>query len=113
MNLKMTIACGMLLGLLSAVSFAQHGRLATGGTVPGARLPSATSGLAPINSRSVGTFPGQTRPSPSAEKVGVTPNAATNPATRTVGPNTPTVPDHMTVPDTVDLGNRTRIGPNQ
>ena len=92
MQLKKVLACGMLLGLLSGVSFAQHMRLRTGGTMPGARLPNTVHGT-------LGT--------PSAGSVSdahqVRPNATTTDNAKTVKPNTSITPDRPPMPDTPNL----------
>jgi hypothetical protein len=124
MNWKTIVACGMLLGLLSSVSFAQHQRLATGGTSPGARLPNATNGGGTFN-RGITTGQGSIT---STGRTGgiVQPNATSTPTSKTVSPNTSTidptagdvrpnagtVPNRVTVPDSTGLGNRTNVGPN-
>ena|SRR5271165_958343 len=124
MNWKTIVACGMLLGLLSTVSFAQRQRLNSGGTLPGARLPNAVHSGGTFNS---GVGVGQGSTTSNGHKGGtVQPNATSTPTTRTVSPNTSTidpntntirpnagtVPDRVTVPDSTGLGNRTNVGPN-
>jgi hypothetical protein len=115
----------MLLGLFTTVSFAQHQRIAGGGTMPGAHLPNTVSNTGPVNS---GTSLGKgsatsTRPSatttPTAKTVSpnagtVSPNTSTvSPNANTVKPDASTVPNHVTVPDASGLGNRTTaVGPN-
>lgn len=105
MNLSKLIACGMLLGLLSGVSFAQRGRLANGGTVPGARLPSAwTLGHGTTHTPTSGTTV------PNAPKI--QPNTTTSPTAKTVGPNANTVPNNATpLPNSRDGVNGRGAGP--
>ena len=105
MNLWKLIACFMLLGLLSSMSFAQRARLATGGTTPGARLPNAST---------LGRGTTHTPiPAPSAPQK-TQPNAATSPAARTVGPNANTTPNRVTPPpNSREWGNQRGLGPTQ
>jgi hypothetical protein len=118
MNWKTIVACGMLLGLLSTVSVAQRQRLATGGTMPGARLPNATNGGGVSNS-GINGVQGSTT-SNSRNGGIVQPNATNAPTTKTVSPNASTgnpnagkVPDRVTTPDATGLGNRTNnVDPN-
>ncbi len=117
MNWKTVVACGMLLGLLSTVGFAQRQRLATGGTMPGARLPNATNGTGVSNS---GIKAGQGSSTSSSRTGGVVqPNATSTPTAKTVSPNASNgnpnagkAPDRAAVPDASSQGNRTSVGPN-
>ncbi len=122
--MKRILICGMMLGLLTGVGFAQRGR-AVGGVGPAARMP----GNAPV----VGTTPnavttthGSTTPnavSGSTHAKTVTPNA-TNGAqaaavtpnsgnATTVSPNVNTVPDRALNPDAQGISDHSRINPNQ
>ena len=117
MTWKSLMACGMLLGLLSTVGFAQRQRLNTGGTMPGARLPNAVHGGGTSNS---GITAGQGSSTSNGRTGGVVqPNATSTPTAKTVSPNASTgnpnagrVPDRVTVPDATGRGNRTSVGPN-
>ncbi len=109
MNVKRLIVCGMLLGLLTAVSFAQRGRLATGGTVPGARLPNAVH-TGQAGSVQIPSHTGNRTIGPNTQKIGtVQPNATPGRNTPTTAPNADT---RVITPDAHDIGNRT-IPPNQ
>lgn len=105
MNLSKLIACVMLLGLLSGVSFAQRGRLNNGGTVPGARLPNAwTPSSGTSHTPTLGTT------GPNTQKV--QPNTTTSPAAKTVSPNANTNPTHASpLPNSRDWGNARGVGP--
>ena len=101
--MKRLIVCGMLLGLLTTVSFAQRGR-AIGGATAGARIPNvgAISPHAGINPNSVGLPHGGVLPNATTSKTPktITPNATINPKAGTVRPNSETVrPDRVTLPD--------------
>src|SRR5271155_2241214 len=103
--MKKILVCGMLLGLLTSVSYAQRGH-AVGGVGPGARIPN------------VGPVSPNARTSPNAIGVGhdgvmpnavttqknpkpLTPNATTDPTAKTVGSTAKTVGPNSetTVPD--------------
>jgi len=119
MNLNKIFACGMLLGLLTAVSFAQHQRIAGGGTMPGAHLPNTihsggvlgapdatTLGKGSVTSggQTSGVFTPNATTTPSAKTVSpnanLDPNASTiSPHARTVDPNANTTPERVTIPD--------------
>jgi len=107
MNLWKLIACLTLLGLLSGMSFAQRGRLSTGGTAPGARSPSAwTLGRGTSHT----PIPATTASSASKTQ----PSATTSPAAKTVSPNTHSAPATMTpLPNSRDWGNGRGVGPVQ
>jgi hypothetical protein len=109
--MKKVLVCGMLLGLLTSVSFAQRGR-AIGGVGTSARIPNVgpVSSTARINPNSInkghdGVLPNATTPGKNPKPL--TPNATTDPTARTVdptaktvGPNTvTTVPDRVITPD--------------
>jgi len=99
--MKKILICGMLLGLLTSVSFAQRGRLGNGGAVAGARLPNTwTMG------RGVSNNPSQIGISPNAQRSGVQPNVTTGPAT-TVAPKAKTT----VAPDARTNGSET-VAPN-
>ena len=100
--MKKILVCGMLLGLLTSVSFAQRGRLSSGGTIPGARLPNATSTHVGVNQNSLGLPHGGVLPRATAGKTSKTtsPNATNNPRATTVRPNSETIqPDNVKLPD--------------
>jgi hypothetical protein len=123
MKLRMVIACGMLLGLLSGVSYAQRMHLGPGaahGTVPGARMPIAVPadhmGTASADVKSTPTTKSTTSKPNSVTSTGASaetrPSAETDPAATSVRPSTGTVPNRTTVPtNTVD--GRANVGPNQ
>src|SRR5215469_9017148 len=105
--MKKLLICGMLLGLLTSLSYAQRGRAVGGhgvGTV-GARMPNAdpVSPHAGMNPSAIGIAHGGVLPN--ARTAGETPrtiapNATINPKARTVGPNSVTTP-----PNKVNLPN--------
>jgi len=124
--MKKVLVCGMLLGLLTSVSYAQRGH-AVGGVGPSARIPSVGpvspnarinpsaigighAGVLP-NATTTGKNPTHVGPNatfdPNARTVGPTANTA-EPSARTVGPNTVT-----TVPDRVITPNATGPGPDR
>jgi len=109
--MKKVLVCGMLLGLLTSVSFAQRGR-AIGGVGTSARIPNVgpVSPNASINPNSIstghdGVLPNATTPGKNPNRAG--PNATfdptaqtVGPTAKTVGPNTvTTVPDRVITPD--------------
>jgi len=117
--MKKVLVCGMLLGLLTSVSYAQRGR-AAGGVGTTVRMPnvmpvSPTAGINPnsINKGHDGVLPNATtgkNPKP------LTPNAATDPTAKTVGPDAKTVGPNTvtTVPDRVIMPNaNTAPGPDR
>jgi hypothetical protein len=109
--MKKILVCGILLGLLTTVSFAQRRALSTGGTIPGARLPNATSTHIGMNPNSLGLPHGGVLPSATAGKASktTTPNSTNNPRATTVKPNSETIqPDNVKLPDA-----RTGPGPDQ
>jgi len=108
--MKRILVCGMLLGLLTAVSWAQRGRtMGGGGVTPGARMPSAGVGSPNVgmNPHAVGMPHGAlpsaaTSPNATTSKTPdtVKPNATFNPKANTVGSHTESgAPDHVTLPD--------------
>ncbi|HUI84881.1 MAG TPA: hypothetical protein VL240_11690 [Candidatus Binatia bacterium] len=106
MKLNKVLACGLLLGLLTSVSLAQHGRLAGGGTLPGARLPNAVN-------RPIGhTGSDLGRLAPNASKTGVQPDAVGTRVSKKTKANANRVPDRVLIPDAHGIGNRTALGPN-
>lgn len=131
MKLKMVIACGMLLGLLCGVSYAQRGRFSAGAhsAVPGARLPAANPGdslgnigtthlpsatkgpIAPNAHTTTATNPSSVKSTaPAAE---TRPSAESDPAATTVKPNAGTVPDRVTGPNGNAVDGRANVGPTQ
>jgi hypothetical protein len=123
MKLKMVIACGMLLGLLSGVSFAQREHLGTGRTMPGARLPDSHP-MGHIGDSS--SKPPDTRVAPDAHKTASkSPNAKTPDHATDGKPDASKAPDHASdvapdasktpdrVPDNTTTRGRTDVGPTQ
>ena len=109
--MKKVLVCGMLLGLLTSVSFAQRGR-AVGGVGQGARTPnvgpvSPNARMSPnaIGVEHDGVLPNATttgkNPKPLTPNATTDPTAKTvDPAAKTVGPNSETtVPDRVITPD--------------
>jgi hypothetical protein len=101
--MKKLLICGMLLGLLTTVSYAQRGRAVGGIGTTGARLPNAGTvsphvGITPnaVGMPHGGVLPNATTTTSKTTRT-VTPNATSNPAARTVGPNTVTTPPPTTV----------------
>jgi hypothetical protein len=125
MKLRMVIACGMLLGLLSSVSYAQRMHLGPGaahGTVPGARMPIA------VPADHIGTADANVKSTPNAKPTATTkpnsvtstgasaqtrPSAKTDPTASTVRPSAGVVPDRVTGPDGNAVDGRTTVGPAQ
>ena len=98
MNWKNVLAYASLLAMLTGVSVAQRGRLATGGTNPGARLPNAVHGGQTVQTG----IPGQTRVGPTAQ------TTTTAQAPKKTTPSAQHVPNTMTtLPSTHEWGNRT------
>jgi len=108
--MKQLLVCGMLLGLLTSVSFAQRGH-AIGGVGTSARIPN----VGPVSPNAITSPNAISMPHagvlPNANTTGknptrVAPNATTDPtaqtvgpAAKTVGPTTVTVPDRIIPPD--------------
>ncbi|MGA2370032.1 MAG: hypothetical protein ACLPPV_17675 [Candidatus Korobacteraceae bacterium] len=124
--MKKVLVCGMLLGLLTSVSYAQRGH-AIGGVGTSARIPdvgpvSPNARTSP-NALSVGhdgVMPNATTTGKNPTHVG--PNATFDPTARTVGPNTKTAdpsartvgPNTVTtVPDRVITPDATGPGPDR
>jgi hypothetical protein len=107
MNVNKVISCAILLGLLSTAAFAQRGRLAGGGTMPSARQPNAVHNTQGVPTGNQGV-PVNTAPR-TQKTAGATPNAV-GPRTE---PNARPMPNHAGTPDAHDMGNATRVGPNQ
>lgn len=118
--MKKVLICGMMLGLLTSVSYAQRGH-AIGGVGPGARTPNVgpVSPNARVSPNAIGV--GHDGVMPNAVTMGknpkpLTPNGTTDPTAKTVdptaktvGPNTiTTVPDRVITPDA-----HTGPGPDQ
>ncbi|MGA2688930.1 MAG: hypothetical protein ABSE85_12755 [Candidatus Korobacteraceae bacterium] len=104
--MKKVLVCGMLLGLLTSVSFAQRGR-AIGGVGTSARIPNVgpVSPTARINPNSINTGHDGVLPNATTGKnpKPLTPNATTDPTAKTVGPDAKTIGPNTvtTVPDRV------------
>ncbi|HSY10820.1 MAG TPA: hypothetical protein VK976_01395 [Verrucomicrobiae bacterium] len=137
--MKKILICGMMLGLLTTVSFAQRGRT-VGGVRPTATGPrmAPVAPMAPMASaapNAVSNSRGSVAPSsvnssthaktatpnaastPSTAKT-VTPNpnaASTSPTAKTVTPNANTVPDRTMLPDAQGVTDHapTTTSPNQ
>ena len=111
--MKKILICGMMLGLLTAVSWAQRGRtIGGGGITSGARIPNAgaISPHAGMNPSATtvphgGVFPSSTtKPNavsnPSKNPNTVKPNATFDPTASTVGSHAETsAPNRVTLPD--------------
>jgi hypothetical protein len=100
--MKKLLVCGMLLGLLTSLSFAQRGR-AYGGVGTSARIPNVgpVSPNARTSPNAIGTGHDGVAPNATTGKnpKHSAPNATADPTARTVGPNTGTVPDRVITPD--------------
>ncbi len=105
MNLNKILACGLMLGLLTAVSVAQRARLATGGTVPGARLPNAVH--QPITHGN-GDISRVTPNTVTTARPDATPSPTSNTKTKA---NTNRVSDRVITPDANDVSDRIAVGP--
>lgn len=103
--MKKLLICGMLLGLLTSVSYAQRGRSVGGGIgTSGARLPNVgpISPHAGVNPGSIGLPHGGVLPNATTSKTSktTTPNATVNPKAQTVGPHAnTTAPTRGTLPN--------------
>lgn len=105
--MKKVLVCGMLLGLLTSVSFAQRGRT-MGGFGPTARGPSPTATTPPMTAHSPdsvipGSVLSNTTHAPTATTVGKDPNARPNatfsPTAVPGQPNTARPTNGSTLPD--------------
>ncbi|HKD84072.1 MAG TPA: hypothetical protein VKB58_04945 [Terriglobales bacterium] len=109
--MKKLLICGMLLGLLTSVSYAQRGRSVGGIGTSGARVPNVgpISPHAGVNPDSIGmphggVLPNARTTSGKTSKT-TTPNATSDPKAQTVGPHANTTsPTRGTLPNA-------RIGP--
>lgn len=111
--MKKIVVCGMMLGLLTAVSWAQRGRapgMPTSTHIPNAGVMSPTPGINPsaIGMPHGGVFPSATT-KPNAETTTsknpstVRPNATMDPIAPTVGSHTETgAPGRVILPDAHD-----------
>ena len=133
--MKKIMICGMMLGLLTTVSFAQRGRT-VGGARPAATSPrmapaapmtpmatttpnAVSNGRSDVAPNSVNssthakTVTPDATSTPSTAKT-VTPSAAsTPPMTKTVTPNANTVPDRTMLPDAQGVNDHAATTPNQ
>ncbi|MGC2110892.1 MAG: hypothetical protein WA655_15330 [Candidatus Korobacteraceae bacterium] len=119
--MKKVLICGMLVGLLSTVSFAQRGRT-VGGIGPAARGASIGPNIGPM-SPSARVNPsaislGHDGVAPNARPVGavpstVSPNAGKSRSTTSVGPNSKTIPGQAMPPSSRTIGPDTGIGPDR
>lgn len=104
--MKKLLVCGMLLGLLTGVSYAQRGRTVGGVGPSAARFPNVgpVSPHAGVNPNSIGmahggVLPNATTTTSKTPKT-ITPNATFDPKAQTVGPHaTTTAPVHGTLPN--------------
>ena len=119
--MKKILLCGMMLGLMTTVGFAQRGR-SVGGVGPTATAPMApTAPRAPMARTTPSAVPnahGDIAPnsvSGSTHAKTVTPSAtSTSPTAKTVTPNAGTVPDRVQLPDAQGASDHARtVGPNQ
>lgn len=129
--MKRILICGVVLGLMTGVGFAQRGRAvggvgpAVGGVGPSARMP-ANAPVVRTTPNAVTNTHGSVRPnaiSGSANAKTVKPNAtsganatavAPNAGNATsVSPNADTVPDRAINPDAQGISDHTRLTPNQ
>ncbi len=102
--MKKLLVCGMLLGLLTSLSFAQRGR-AIGGVGTSARVPPSIGTISPnarVNPSSISIGHGGILPN--ATTMGktpktITPNATTNPRARTIKPDATAPRPDVTVPN--------------
>ncbi len=115
--MKKVLICGMLLGLLPSLAFAQRGR-AVGGMGPTAHMPSVGSmpsnvGIHPnaIGTGHDGIAPNSV-PAGSASKT-VSPNATTSKVPSSAGTNPKTVPDRVIPADTGTMSPVTGVGPER
>lgn len=130
--MKKTLICGMMLGLLTSVSFAQRAHTVR----PTATVPH-TVGMAPVapmaatTPNAVSSAPAKVAPDSvtgSTHAKTVTPNAtlpastantatpsaaSTSPTARTVNPNANTVPDRTMLPDAQGVSDHASNSPNQ
>ena len=121
--MKKLIICGMLLGFLSTLSFAQRGR-AAGGAGPAVGMSNA----APVAHTTPNAIPvphqgvSPNAVGPNGKATTVAPNAAATPnaspttspnAKSTTAPDARNVPNRVTMPDADGLGTQPRISPNQ
>lgn len=114
--MKKLLICGMLLGLLSSVSFAQRGR-SVAGVGPSANttgisgMPSHT----PFNPNAVGVNHGGVMPN--ARTVGSQPSTVPSSATRSnttaIPSSTRTAPSKVTGPDARTVNPDTGLGPDR
>ncbi len=115
--MKKVLICGMLLGLLPCVAFAQRGR-AVGGMGPAAHMPNV--GSMPSN---VGVHPnavgiGHNGVAPNSAPIGsnsktVAPNATTSKVPDNAATNPKTVPDRVIPADTGTMSPVTGVGPER
>lgn len=119
--MKKVLICGMLLGLLPSLAFAQRGRMA-GGIGPSSRttMPSTIgpmSSTARINSNPGASTLGHGKVAPSTKPVGsvttVKPSTVNGKTADSVGMTTKTVPDRDIPPDTGTVRPDSGVGPDR
>ncbi len=119
--MKKVLVCGMLLGLLTTLSWAQRERTVVGpaarmgGVGPAARIGPNSLGIPPHgiapNARTAGTAT-TVRPNATAGKATtVRPNATNGGAAKTVRPNVTKMPNKVILPDADGINGRTVIPP--
>jgi hypothetical protein len=122
-HMKKILICGMLLGLLTTMSFAQRGRAAGGvgpavGASNAAPMAHTMPNAVPVPHQ--GVSPNAVGPSGKTKTIA--PNATATPAASsttspnaksTTAPDTRNVPNRVTMPDADGLGTQPRISPNQ
>jgi hypothetical protein len=111
--MKKILICGMMLGLMTGVGFAQRGR-AVGGVGPTAGMPSAPIGrTAPNTVTAVPRAPAPNAVSAPNNTKAVTPNATGSDAAKTVAPNTNSADNAKTVgPNTNSADDAKTVAPN-
>jgi hypothetical protein len=111
--MKKILICGMMLGLMTGVGFAQRGR-AAGGVGPTAGMPSAPIGrTAPNAVTAVPRAPAPNAVSGPSNVKTVTPNATGADAAKTVAPNANSSDNAKTVaPNSNSADNAKTVAPN-
>jgi hypothetical protein len=115
--MKKVLICGMLLGLLPGLAFAQRGRM-VGGIGPSAWTANVGPMTPNLGARPNAVSAGHDGVAPSATPVGselktVTPSATSGPTASSVGANSKIVPDRIILPDAHRGAGNTGIGSNQ
>jgi hypothetical protein len=115
--MKKVLICGMLLGLLPCLAFAQRGR-AVGSMGPSVHMPSVGSMPSNVGGHPNAVAIGHDGVAPNSVPIGsdsktVTPNATTSKVPSDVGTNPKTVPDRVIPPDTGTMNPVTGVGPER